>query len=238
MVLVIAIIVVVAALFLPALARSKQKAQQAVCRSNLHQLGVALQSFVGDNHAYPSIVSPTNSEIPGLWISQLQIGGFGIGASKPVTNLIERGVWHCPAAQSHMLTPNEDIEFCSYGYNSYGVMAVGGHTNSLGLRGNYIPGQTNGGIWRGFAPVKESEVVAPSDMMAIGDSVVGGVIFMRQDINYLTQRGAEKRHIGKLNVLFCDGHTEAPTLNNLFVDTSDAALIRWNRDHQPHRDKL
>jgi prepilin-type processing-associated H-X9-DG protein len=43
---------------------------------------------------------------------------------------------------------------------------------------------------------------------------------------------------GKANVVFCDGHVESPTLPFLFADTSDAALSRWNRDHQPHREKL
>jgi prepilin-type processing-associated H-X9-DG protein len=45
-------------------------------------------------------------------------------------------------------------------------------------------------------------------------------------------------HQGKANVVFCDGHVESPTLPFLFADTSDAALSRWNRDHQPHREKL
>ncbi|HAO77970.1 MAG TPA: hypothetical protein DCQ92_03140 [Verrucomicrobia subdivision 3 bacterium] len=40
------------------------------------------------------------------------------------------------------------------------------------------------------------------------------------------------------NVVFCDGHVESPTLKFLFADTSDDALSRWNRDHQPHRDRL
>jgi hypothetical protein len=35
-----------------------------------------------------------------------------------------------------------------------------------------------------------------------------------------------------------DGHIESPTLQFLFADTSDAALSRWNRDHQPHRERL
>jgi prepilin-type processing-associated H-X9-DG protein len=234
---VIAIIAIIAALLLPALSRSKQKAQQAACRSNLRQLGIALQSFVTDNHAYPSVVSPSNSELPGLWISQLQSGGFGFNNSKPATNLIEKGVWNCPAAPNFMLRP-ADAQFCSYGYNSYGVLARGPRTNALGLHGRFILGQTNTGFWAGFAPVKETEVIAPADMMAIGDSVVGGIEFIRSDINYVLEHSADKRHGGKLNVLFCDGHTESPTLTNLFVDTSDAALVRWNRDHQPHRDKL
>ena len=42
----------------------------------------------------------------------------------------------------------------------------------------------------------------------------------------------------RANVVFCDGHVESPTLQFLFADTSDAALSRWNRDHQPHRERL
>jgi hypothetical protein len=43
---------------------------------------------------------------------------------------------------------------------------------------------------------------------------------------------------GKANVVFCDGYVESPPLQFLFADTSDAALSRWNRDHQPHRERL
>ncbi|MEI6195830.1 MAG: H-X9-DG-CTERM domain-containing protein [Verrucomicrobiota bacterium] len=43
---------------------------------------------------------------------------------------------------------------------------------------------------------------------------------------------------GKANVVFCDGHVESPTLEFLFKDTSAPALSRWNRDHQPHRERL
>ena len=51
--------------------------------------------------------------------------------------------------------------------------------------------------------------------------------------------GLAKIHpTSKANVVFCDGHVESPTLKFLFTDTSDAALARWNRDHQPHREKL
>jgi prepilin-type processing-associated H-X9-DG protein len=46
------------------------------------------------------------------------------------------------------------------------------------------------------------------------------------------------RHQGKANVVFCDGHVESPKLKFLFEDTSDDALRRWNRDHQPHRELL
>ena len=33
-------------------------------------------------------------------------------------------------------------------------------------------------------------------------------------------------------------HMESTTLKFAFEDSSDMALVRWNRDHQPHRDRL
>jgi prepilin-type processing-associated H-X9-DG protein len=45
-------------------------------------------------------------------------------------------------------------------------------------------------------------------------------------------------HQGKANVILCDGHVESPPLKFLFEDTRDAAFVRWNRDHLPHREKL
>jgi prepilin-type processing-associated H-X9-DG protein len=85
----------------------------------------------------------------------------------------------------------------------------------------------------------ESEVAAASDMMAMGDCFTGGAEFTRIHVSELLRYGNTlSRHQGRANVLFCDGHVESPKLQFLFDDSSDAALDRWNRDHQPHRDRL
>jgi prepilin-type N-terminal cleavage/methylation domain-containing protein/prepilin-type processing-associated H-X9-DG protein len=47
---VVAIIGILAALFLSGLSRAKGAGQAAVCLSNLHQIGIALQVYVQDNH--------------------------------------------------------------------------------------------------------------------------------------------------------------------------------------------
>jgi prepilin-type processing-associated H-X9-DG protein len=241
---VISIIFILAALLLPSLSRTKQKAQQINCVSNLHQLGVALQNFVTDNHAYPSYMGPTNSENPGWWFTQVETAGFG-KAQLPTNFVFDtKGVWRCPSAPNVYLWPGEGqgqpFE-CTYGYNVYGVSSTGGgitNNNALGLRGNLA--QT-GGIFpksTAFQLVKETDVVVPSDMMAMGDSIVGDIRFLRLDLAYYDKYGrATARHQGRINVVFCDGHVESPKLNFLYDDLSDVALARWNRDHQPHRER-
>ena len=55
---VIAIIAILASLLLPALARSKEKGNQSVCRSNLRQLGLAFMLYLPDNNdTFPGAAS-------------------------------------------------------------------------------------------------------------------------------------------------------------------------------------
>lgn len=155
-------------------------------------------------------------------------------------------MWLCPTTPRHKEVPDEAAVAWSYGYNIWGVYPQGTHrspgyslTNTLGLCGHLIPGATIIRGFPGFAPVRESEVTVPAGMMAIGDSILGFRTLDRWDMMIPARTGrAMARHQGRVNVLFCDGHVESPTVEYLFEDTSDAALTRWNRDDQPHRENL
>ena len=149
---------------------------------------------------------------------QIEVGGFDI--TKPKKQFWNKDVWRCPAA--HL----KSINGTTYGYNIYGI--AGTYTNNLGLEGHFVSMEILD------ESLAESEVVAPSEMMAIGDS--DSMAFIRDE--RVVFRGMNLRHGNLANVVFCDGHVESPTLKFLFEDTSDAALVRWNRDHLPHRDKL
>ena len=234
---VLAIIAILAALLLPVLSRAGQKARKTQCISNLHQLGIGLRSFVADNNAYLPYHGPITPNGPweGSWASKLQ---SEVGSSKPTREFLFTGIWRCPSAPRVVpWSPDGKDLFCSYGYNAFGV-ALGAGSNSYGLDGvRNIPIEV--AKRASAAPAVESSVAVPAEMMAIGDCLEGMLLLRRWYIPQVDKFGlGAVRHQGSINVLFCDGHVESPMLRFVFKDTSDAALVRWNRDHQPHRDSL
>src|SRR4051812_41238705 len=63
---VIAIIAILAALLLPALASAKEEGRTAKCKSNLHQIGIAILMYAHDNddYFYWRLDSDNKPEIP------------------------------------------------------------------------------------------------------------------------------------------------------------------------------
>ena len=213
-----------------------------------------MHTFVTDNHAYPLAVNPNfrKGAYPDHWSTwhvSLQHSGLLI-SENPTNHItasiwIHEGVWQCPTAYAPSSFTTNQV-FFSYGYNGYGLSAQT-DTNSIGLGGHNVWNPTNHILPP--PPINETEVVNPSEMMAIGDGFVGNKTIIRDGTFMLwrtsgvedypgSTKSAYARHQGKANVLFCDGHVESPKLQFLFDDTSDSALVRWNRDHQPHRELL
>jgi len=251
---VIAILAILAALILTGLDAAKKRGRQTQCMNNLRQLGLGLNQFTADFHAYPLAVTPSYlsaayPEHSTAWSTALDVAEFS-GKSPFGENVtFDRGIWVCPSAHRPENFPAY-IWSAGYGYNAYGIDDKT-NVDLLGLGGQRRSDlSANPLAWSDTTPpVRESDVTNPSEMLAIADGFAGnnGII---KDAVWATLRrpniedflGSTKRailrHNGKSDVVFCDGHFESPTLNLLFDETGDSALSIWNRDHQPHRDRL
>jgi prepilin-type processing-associated H-X9-DG protein/prepilin-type N-terminal cleavage/methylation domain-containing protein len=245
---VVALIAILAGLLLPVLSRSKSAADSAKCKSNLRQLITGLGLFVSDFQVYPlyNSMRPENPLNPfpdhqGTWGEALdqQLGLKGAVYTSELSAY--QSLWRCPGEKRTAV--RDGFRGDSYGYNNIGL---NGRDAPLGLGGN-LPWMAlpDGGHW--FAtPTPESDVRVPSDMMAIGDGFTGSGNGRIVVIGILQRAGpnvrwanddtliARKRHGGKANVAFCDGHAEPMKLDTLFIDQTDTALRRWNKDNEPH----
>jgi prepilin-type N-terminal cleavage/methylation domain-containing protein len=99
---VIAVIAILAALLLPALARAKQKGQQAVCLSNLKQVGLAFTLYLGDHDDRFPDRRDLKSSLPGgyhpwaTWPPSDPRGGWAALVLKDQG--ASYSLWSCPTA--------------------------------------------------------------------------------------------------------------------------------------------
>jgi prepilin-type N-terminal cleavage/methylation domain-containing protein/prepilin-type processing-associated H-X9-DG protein len=85
---VIAIIAILSAILLPALAKAKLSAQRAACESNLRQLGIATQLYLGDNSDnffFRSFLATSSGQQ--WWFGWLQATQPGVGEGQRVFDL-------------------------------------------------------------------------------------------------------------------------------------------------------
>jgi len=257
---VIAIIAILASLLLPALSRAKQAAENAVCQSNLRQQAIGLAMYINDSAAYPPSRAPklwmqsleayVGDKWPGLVLEKWPADNI-IPTSASATS--RRSVYGCPAYSrvGGIYYVGPDYAVGAYGYNAgTGKQAVGLGKEILlhGVGEQRVP------------PVSESEVTRPNHCIAIGDSQIltslgvnPGLITglmeapMFQTLLMFNQFGGAnyplrpsdiamlRRHGGRWNMVFCDGHVESGKLAKFFDWNKNDVLKLWSRDDETHR---
>jgi prepilin-type N-terminal cleavage/methylation domain-containing protein len=232
---VIAIIAILAALLLPALSKAKTSVKLTACRNNLRQITLALNLYASDNRGYPYGI---------VWDMTKPQGSFWAHALQPYTrHAWTNALYICPS------NPNPQIDgmnettatswpwpYGSYAYNMSGTgfprtPKLGDSPPNLGLGPGYTvyPGSPQMG-----PPISESQVLAPADMLAFGDSfdqtysfgpVTGWKVWTNSRPPLVHPKG--------WNVSFTDSHVTFMKVLDL-VGQNDAVRCRWNNDHQPH----
>lgn len=255
---VIAIIGILAALLFPAISAAKAHAHSTVCKNHLRQMNLALQMYVHDhenkyvyyvNPRDPSLDEAVGTANTRYWWAKLQ-------PYYPIKWTSRE--YHCPGYKGAIAgVVGNRAPFGSYAYNGAGVSGTVGVVDvARGI--NYHPTK-----WLGLGPgyfnpikspgampvVSESQIVKPSDMLAIGESR-----YLNEEVNYDPGGWCELacgwenwpnvrdhnklyaytavRHGKNYNASFCDGHVSEMDPSVLYNPTNSAAM--WNYDHQPH----
>jgi prepilin-type processing-associated H-X9-DG protein len=149
-----------------------------------------------------------------------------------------QSVWVCPAYNAARGRIARDGHVASYGYNGSGCGPLGG-AGLWGLAGHVAGDQLSADgryLYPNVVPTKDTDVVAPAEMIAVGDAVlfpqavapgplagspaldVALALTPSQTLPFYNVimrgtpaadpavRATRERHDGRWNVAFCDGH--------------------------------
>jgi prepilin-type N-terminal cleavage/methylation domain-containing protein/prepilin-type processing-associated H-X9-DG protein len=205
---VIAIIAILGALLLAALAKARSAGTAVKCKNNLRQLGFGLNIYTDQFGYYPAVGAlyrvPNGAMAVLPYLQHLLTGG---NAGKPMLEICA-----CPAKDTPI-----------YGYNGYGTAP---HLSSLNLG---LGGTLNGSMYDGDF-IRESQVIAPSDMIAIYDSG-----WYPTNVLGNSNGGPLARHNNRTQMLYCDGHVESLNLEQIAAPITTSRK-RWNHDNEPHEE--
>ena len=201
--IVVAIIAILASILLPSLSKAREKALQAVCASNLSQIGNAVsvcqkgsggRFHPSQNHQHwvneSTLVTLSSTDSDSYW---------GVGyADYSVDDAYEmRSLFKCP--KSVEVDPWVDFEingqYATYGFNGvmkWGAPALFKTTDYNGAPGKFI-----------------SEVTNPSGTLMSQDayeSMMDGADTNVDMSQWSDKRSEYERHLQQTNVLWVDGH--------------------------------
>src|SRR5213075_1045328 len=194
--------------------------------------------FVGPGTGWSG---PLNAYLPGEGGPSLLMNGGDTRAYRWPS------VFTCPGVPKQWLSTlggssNGGWAYVSgYGYNVKATGWVPGNIQDLGLGPRRVGVNAQYGDPGAILWTCESQVRAPSDMIAIGDGYAEGMYnatLLYPEAPWISNDGIWFDTIGTIhragaNVDFCDGHVEYGK-HEQWIKPTELARKRWNNDNQPH----
>jgi prepilin-type N-terminal cleavage/methylation domain-containing protein/prepilin-type processing-associated H-X9-DG protein len=221
---VIAVIAILAALLFPVFAQAREKGRQSSCFSNTRQLVAAIGMYVNDHEGYPMHSSPKTQSPRTRWADAI----YPYVKNEPI--------FVCPSAPTDLFgrkwAHDQYAFFSGYGYNyqylgnsrfpwtaSPSDITAPAETVALadshGLRRDSA--STSGGEYAVDPPLPSARGSRPKTP---GDGYYGDV--SEGECGKVSSPGAPacralpaERHLGMVNVAFCDGHSRLMKLARL-----------------------
>jgi prepilin-type N-terminal cleavage/methylation domain-containing protein/prepilin-type processing-associated H-X9-DG protein len=210
---VIAIIAILAAILFPVFAQAREKARQTACLSNMRQIGTAALMYAQDydertprnwygDEGFEATTAPGDTPERYKWMDAIQ----------PYVKNTQ--LFTCPSAAQLVYIPRAQLlsgqttrQYGSYAYNrAYGQVEIETDTTPAGksLGQLELPADT---VW--FA---ETVGGGPYDFDFRWPDVASNPVVTNTTPRQLGVYIIE-RHQGKTNVLWCDGHSKAASLD-------------------------
>ena len=220
MLVVIAIIAILSAILFPAFARAREGARRSSCASNLKQIGLGAMQYAQDNdeitiktwHGPDYEASDATERYK--WMDELQ------------PYLKSEKIFTCPSDDKSKPYRFRDGK----NYGSYGLgNAYNSDSTDPGKTLRRSPNDiseaaiedTSGTLW--ITETADSD----DNNFSFGWPNVAGNPTLDTTTNPRTLERLTERHLGTLNVLWCDGHVKAVKLDRLARKNADNAMTAF-----------
>lgn len=220
MLVVIAIIVILAALLLPALSTAQASGKSANCRNNLKQLAIATQIYSADNEGRLIENSPTAPWVSGSMKNPIEATNqtlLRLGKLFPYANGLD--LYHCPADRSTQLPGSPRVR--SYSMNSW-----------MGSRYMELYQRTN--AFRTFVRDSELASAGASRLWLLLDehesTIDDGWFLVTMDDTRPFASMPGTRHNRSYSLNFADGHVELFKLREPLSLEANAGVSAKNLD--------
>jgi prepilin-type processing-associated H-X9-DG protein len=226
----VAIIAIIAAILFPVFASAREKARQASCQSNLHQIGLATLQYIQDydEMTFPYEVGGGQAgEYFTWWGSQDPSSKFHLdqhGLLQPYMK--STPIEACPSLPSSIST---DIGLTGYGYaadNMSKYIGAGCTQQSFGIcidqYGNY---EASGVSIAGFQAASQTVLMADAAQLSFSTGQLIADPYLSAPSQTFGYPNFHALHHGMGNVLWLDGHVK---VFRPVYDPSNAAATAQN----------